>query len=535
MADLWHVIEATSDAVEHGYFSALARALAEVASARLVLVLAARPGAARVLAAFAGNEEAPAVESVELALEGTALEPLLDGASSLQAPAPSRLGRFVLEDGARLAAASSLAGSGECVIVCAVAPEDGLERVGLRALTSFARRAATELAAAERARVRRDLEHRAIEQRIASVSALASGLAHEINNPLTYILGNLDIALSSLEASAADADLVEMLREARQGALRISDIIRGMRVFARVEPDVSSTVDVDRGVAGVLTVAKNEIRHRARLIRQLGAPPSVTASEAMLVEVVLDLMVNAVKAIPEGHVERDEISVTTGVDPAGRVFIEIRDTGEEMAPETKRSIVGPCSETDAAGGVPLVQSAVTSCGGDVSVSSVRGAGSTVRLSLPAAQVPVPAMTSDVPPAGRRRRVLIVDDEAPVVRLLRRLLVEDHDVVVAPSGRDALETLRRDDDFDAILCDVMMPDLTGADVHQEIARESPSLAARFVFVTGGAFGERAKAHVASTKQPIVTKPFRRADVLAAVVAVSRVGARPRSCGRGDRAG
>ena len=114
-------------------------------------------------------------------------------------------------------------------------------------------------------------------------------------------------------------------------------------------------------------------------------------------------------------------------------------------------------------------------------------------------------------------------------------MEDHDVVVAPSGRDALEILRRDDDFDAILCDVMMPDLTGADVHQEIARESPSLAARFVFVTGGAFGERANAHVASTKQPIVTKPFCRSDVLAAVDAVSRAGARTRSYRPVARAG
>ena len=106
----------------------------------------------------------------------------------------------------------------------------------------------------------------------------------------------------------------------------------------------------------------------------------------MLVEVVLDLMVNAVKAVPEGHVERDEIAVTTGVDPTGRVFIEVRDTGQGTAPETKRCIVGPRFTTEAGCGFALVQSAVTSCGGDMSVSSVRGEGSTVRVCLPAAQV-----------------------------------------------------------------------------------------------------------------------------------------------------
>ena len=259
MADLWHIIEATSDTVGHGYFSALARALIESASARLVLVLAVRRGAARVLAASSGNEEAPEVEAVELALEGTVLEPLLGEASSLLVPAPSQLGRFVLEDGGHLAAASSLAGSGQCVLVCAVAAKDDLEPIGLRALASFARRAATELTAAERAGSVDDVERCAIEQRIASVNALAGGLAHEINNPLTYILGNLDIALSILEATTgADTDLVEMLREARHGAVRVSDIIRGMRVFARSEPNASRTADVDRVVEGVLTFAKNE-------------------------------------------------------------------------------------------------------------------------------------------------------------------------------------------------------------------------------------------------------------------------------------
>lgn len=393
-------------------------------------------------------------------------------------------------------------------------------------------------------RERRDVPSRAsLSERMASLGTLAAGLAHEINNPLTYVLGNLDVALASLEASGADRELLEMLREARQGAIRVSEIVRSMRVFARAEPNASKLADVDCVVESALAMAKNEIRHRAQLVKRLGAPPIAAAHEATLVEVVIHLLMNAAQAIPEGQVDRDEISVTTGVDANERVFIEVRDTGVGMTPDTMRRIFDPFFTTKEVGrgmglGLSLVHSAVTASGGDVSVASALGAGSTFRVSLPAAPDRVPARVSIVAPAGPRSRVLIVDDEAAVVRLLQRLLIARHDVVVAPSGRDALEILRADDDFDAILCDVMMPDLTGADVHRAIADQSPSLAARFVFVTGGAFGERARAHVESTKQPVVAKPFRRSEVLSAVELVARArrsGAQPSPSETGARAG
>ena len=366
-----------------------------------------------------------------------------------------------------------------------------------------------------------DLEQRlAMADRMASIGTLAAGLAHEINNPLTYVLGNLDMVLSGLDARTCELteqDVVQMLQEAHQGATRVAEIVRSMRVFARSEPAASKVADVDRVVESALTMAKNELRHRARLVKRLGDPPPAAVNETVLVQVVLNLLMNAAQAIPEGQADRFEVGVTTGLDPEGRVFIEVHDTGEGMTAETMRRIFDPFFTTKDVGqgrglGLSLVHSAVTASGGEISVTSTRGEGSTFRVLLTStAEISATSQSGIAPPTRRRGRVLVVDDEAPVVRVLRRMLVRDYDVVVAASGREALDILHRDEEFDAVLCDVMMPHLTGADLHRQIAGESPSIAERFVFVTGGAFGEDARAYVQSTTQPTITKPFRSDEV------------------------
>ena len=370
-----------------------------------------------------------------------------------------------------------------------------------------------------------DLEQRlAMADRMASIGTLAAGLAHEINNPLTYVLGNLDMVLTGLDAGTcelSEQDVVQMLREAHQGALRVAEIVRSMRVFVRSEPAASKMADIDRVVESALAMAKNELRHRARVVKQLGNPPPARVNETVLVQVVLNLLMNAAQAIPEGQADRFEVGVTTGLDPKGRVFIEVHDTGEGMTPETMRRIFDPFFTTKEVGqgrglGLSLVHTAVTASGGEIDVTSTRGEGSAFRVLLsPAGEVTGPSQSGVVPPARPRGRILVIDDEAPVVRVIRRMLVKDYDVVVAASGREALDLLHEDHDFDAVLCDVMMPDLTGADLHRQISAESPSIAERFVFVTGGAFGEHARAYVQSTTQPTITKPFRTADVVQAI--------------------
>jgi len=373
---------------------------------------------------------------------------------------------------------------------------------------------------------RRELERRlAISDRMASLGTLAAGVAHEINNPLFYVLTNIDVAIQAHEALGMDPDVLDALREARQGGGRIAEIVRSMRVFGRPEPAASNAVAVDHVVTEALSMAMNEIRHRARLVKSLGSPPPVAANETGLVQVVLNLVINAAQSIREGSADRDEITVTTGVESDGMTFIEVRDTGAGMTPETLAHVFDPFFTTKRGGhgmglGLSITHSVVASFGGEIRVSSTPGKGSTFRVLLPRATSAAVAdeiarvpSTSSGP--GRKPRILIVDDEASITRALRRLLGEEHDIVVADGGSSALALLRDDARFDAVLCDVMMPDLTGADLHREIRGTLPELARRFVFMSGGAFGAHARDYVESTRQPTLAKPFDRAQLIRAL--------------------
>ncbi len=375
---------------------------------------------------------------------------------------------------------------------------------------------------------KRELEQRlALADRMASLGTLAAGVAHEINNPLFYVLGNVDLAIQAHESTGPDSEVLEALREARQGAVRIAEIVRSMRIFGRADPTAPNAVDVDRVVASALAMAMNEIRHRARLTKALASPPPAAANETRLVQVVLNLLLNAAQSIREGSADRDEIAVTTGVAPDGRISIEVRDTGAGMAPETVARVFDPFFTTKGAGygmglGLSITHSIVTSFGGQIHVSSTEGKGSTFRVLLLPATDTSPAVATPSPsaPAERRKRLLIVEDEPAIVRALRHLLEEKHDVVVAAGGTSALALLRDDTRFDAVLCDVMMPDLTGADLHREIRTDSPELARRFVFMSGGTFGAQAREYVESTELPMLAKPFDRAELVRALLAIER---------------
>jgi PAS domain S-box-containing protein len=232
--------------------------------------------------------------------------------------------------------------------------------------------------------------------RLASVGRLAAAVGHEINNPLAYVMANLDLALERLaepDVSAPDrlADIVEMLREAREGADRVRHIVRDLKVFSRGETEERTPVDPRRVLESCVNMARGEIRQRARLIKRYGETPPVLANEARLGQVLLNLLVNAAHAIPEGEPDAHEIQVATRSDPDGRVVIEVRDTGEGIPEDVKRRIFEPFFTTKGPGrgsglGLSICQSIVTALGGEITFESELGTGTAFRVILPAAPV-----------------------------------------------------------------------------------------------------------------------------------------------------
>jgi PAS domain S-box-containing protein len=190
---------------------------------------------------------------------------------------------------------------------------------------------------------RRRMENQLIfAGRMAAVGTLAAGVAHEINNPLAYIVANIDFVRHQLTTfasrvnrqSSLNSDLGhaldeagEALAEARQGSERVRNIVRDLRVFARGDDEQSGPVAVRRVLDSSINIAWNEIRHRARLVKDYGDTPMVEANESRLGQVFLNLLLNAAHAIPEGETERNEIRVSTRTDGQGRAIVEIRDTG----------------------------------------------------------------------------------------------------------------------------------------------------------------------------------------------------------------
>jgi CheY-like chemotaxis protein len=268
-------------------------------------------------------------------------------------------------------------------------------------------------------------------------------------------------------------------------------------------------------------MAQNEIRHRAKVERIYGRVPRVDANEGRLGQVFLNLIVNATQAIPEGNADDNEIGVATRTDGAGNVVVEVRDSGQGIAPEHRARLFDPFFTTKPVGvgtglGLSICHNIIAAHGGTIEVESEVGKGSMFRVILrPSAIVTAFEEPPPPPPPGRRGRILVVDDEPMVVASVARLLSPEHEVVTVTAARDALTHLDEGDRFDLILCDLMMPEMTGMDLLEELARTHPDQAERMVFTTGGAFTPRAQEFLDATPHQRIEKPFTSQGLRAAV--------------------
>ncbi len=359
--------------------------------------------------------------------------------------------------------------------------------------------------------------------RMASMGTLAAGVAHEINNPLAYVVANLGFAAGELRASGAErgeplaatalpmAEILTALDEAREGAERVRAIVRDLKTFSRAGEGPRAPIDVRAVLGSSINLARNEIKHRARLVTDFAETPFVDASEHRLGQVFLNLLINAAQAIPEGNAAENEIRVSTRLDGAGRVVVEVRDTGSGIPQEHLPRIFDPFFTTKPIGvgtglGLSICHAIVSNLGGELQVESEVGRGSTFRVLLPPAHRPAaqPSASAGDAPVPRGR-ILVVDDEPLVGRSIRRVLSPPHDVASESSGRAALARLEAGERFDLVICDLMMPDMTGMDLYAAV-RHLPGAAERFVFLTGGAFTDAAREFLAGTDRPRIDKPF-----------------------------
>jgi len=372
----------------------------------------------------------------------------------------------------------------------------------------------------ERSRMREQLLR---SDRLASLGTLVAGTGHEINNPLTSMMGNLELLLE--QAAEAPIDRVELgvvLQEVYDGCVRIRTIVRDMREFAR--PDVGDVGEVDLAdvVGDALKLLRHSLEHQVRLVCEL-APAPTLGSRARFGQVVVNLLTNALQASRPGSTT--EIRVVTRVVGA-EARLEVHDTGIGMSRAVQQRAFDPFFTTKPVGtgtglGLSICHGIATAYGGRLELDSVEHQGTTVTLVLPvnaaatnAVAPPVEPPAASPPAQVRRARVLVIDDDEQVLRTISRIL-QAHDVETATNLAEIEARLRQP--FDVVLCDLMMPETSGMDLHARLTRDAPDTAAKMLFMTGGAFTPDAIAFVEQMGPRCLLKPLTSAQLREAVAA------------------
>jgi signal transduction histidine kinase len=371
---------------------------------------------------------------------------------------------------------------------------------------------------------------RATQERLATVGSLAAGVAHEINNPLAYVIANVQYALDGIAQLPTAAPptpdgpdareqreralIKEALYEANEGARRVQRIVADLKTLARQGDDRVESIDVEHTLNWAIGVTMAEIRHRARLVKSFEKVSPVRGDEMRLGQVFVNLLLNAAQAIGPGNALDNEIVINTR-ERDGRVVVEVLDSGMGIPEENLTKIFDPFFTTKPRGigtglGLSICHEIIASMRGQLTAENrpTRGAQFVVEIPALTAYQSQVALNqrhakSSRPPV-RTAHVLIIDDESLAAKALGRML-RDHRVEIADHAPTGMK-MAIENNYDVIFCDLMMPEMSGMAVYASVLRENPNAAERMVFITGGTFTEEARAFAAHHAAHCLFKPF-----------------------------
>ncbi len=378
---------------------------------------------------------------------------------------------------------------------------------------------------AEPRRLHRQTE---LEDRLTSISTMAAGVASEINDPVAGIVSSVESVSAALKAHRRElkalffeesypslfkriGEMESVLGEAAEGAGRIAKVVSELRSFARPPARRHRSVDLRRVLSSAGEVVAPEIRARAGLAMEIGHVPPVSGDEPRLAQVFVNLLLNAAQAISPGNAAANEVRVTGKTAPDGRALVEVRDTGCGIPGELLGRIFDPFFTTNTVGGgtglgLSICHGIVRSLGGEIRVESEVGHGSVFRVFLPPAQVEAAASFSSDSAPRRPGRILVIDAEPVAATAIRRTLEPEHQATCVASVREGWALIERGEVFDAVLCDLVLPEVTGMDFYDDLLRARPDVARRVIFMSSAPLSRRAEEFVASVSNRCLDRPF-----------------------------
>lgn len=407
----------------------------------------------------------------------------------------------------------------------------------------------SDLVAAEAERVSLNAQLHAADK-MRSLGQMTAGMSHEINNPLAALLPTLealsdrfneltDPRVSPLRndprAARALREIPELLADSIAAGRQIKAVVAEMRSFAHPGESSGESVALDQLIKEATALIAREVRFKARLEQQLDYAPSLVVDRALLSQALLNILINASQALDDGAPETHWIRVATA-ERNGGVEIEVSNNGERIADENAGKVFDPFFTTKAPGagvglGLSIAHETVAHHGGYIALSTKPHTTFRIWLPLDTGKVvhSIEPLASEPPsesPPGAGPRVLIVDDEYLVRNGFRRALDRHFEVSLAAGAQQALLLIEQND-YDVVLCDLLMPETTGMDLFARVQQTSPDLAARFVFLTGGTANNEAREFLQSVKNARAFKPLDNDELVRLVERAARKGRRAAS--------
>jgi len=405
------------------------------------------------------------------------------------------------------------------------------------------------------------------QEKMAAIGQLAAGMAHEINNPNSFVISNLfalkeyteDILkaydylrnlltkylppdeIEKVQQMEADLGIGTILEdyqdtviEAQEGAQRISAIVKELQFFAG-EGKKEDLIDLGEIIDATLKVVKNQLKFKTSVETDFSPSPLIRGNWAELGQAILNVLINAADFLDEENLNENRLKISMR-EHDEHILVEFEDNGPGIKPESLEHIFQPFYTTKPVGkgtglGLTVAYEIVKKHGGDMWAESRPGEWTRIIMQFPKAtgnlpvgskeharrellqEIPGPAPETEVkmphpakPAAGDLPRILLVDDEVYLLKSYMRRLHDMYEITASDSGKEALDLLTKDENFDAVICDLLMPDLPGYRLYTEAVKRNPSLADKFIFVTGGAFSGDAGKFMDNTDLPVLQKPF-----------------------------